>query len=72
MQAKKELKLRSQIRSDSIPWKWYKIIKNYVQNTEGLIFHNSVKFTTWDNNESPENNSNNKDNNKNKVSEVGN
>ena len=48
-----------------------KIIKDYVQQTEGLTFHNSVKFT-GDNNETPDNNSNNKDNNKNKDSEVSN
>ena len=49
-----------------------KIIKYYVQQTEGLTFHNSVKFTTGDNNETPGNNSNNKDNNKNKDSGVSN
>ena len=47
-----------------------KIIKNHAQNTEGLTFHNLVKFTTGDNNDSSENKSNNKGNNKNKDSEV--
>ena len=49
-----------------------KIIKDYVQQIEGLTFHNAIKFTTGDNKETPDNNSKNKNNNKNKDSEVSN
>ena len=59
--------------SNQSPENEMKMIKYYAPNTEDLTFHNSVKFTRGDNNDSSGNNSNkNKDNNKNKGSEVSN